>query len=79
MVDLDTWGRRGGVVACEGDDIADVVDSALAHPEAHSAARRDMVQDLFYNPGRATDAALAWFDEQFENSMGADRRLSASR
>jgi hypothetical protein len=41
------------------------VARGLAHPAARSDVRRAMAKDLFYNPGRATDAAVNWILERF--------------
>lgn len=59
-LDLDTWGRKGGVIA--GDAIAAqrAIEEGLAHPDDQSAIRRAITQDLFYNPGTATSVALDW-------------------
>lgn len=59
-LDLDTWGRKGGPVVRWPDEAVDAVASELAAPDRHGAVRRAMAQDLFYNPGRATDAAVQW-------------------
>lgn len=58
--DLNTWGRRGGTVARWPDEAVRAVEWSLAHPDAHGEVRRAMAADLFYNPGRATDAAEEW-------------------
>jgi len=59
-LDLETWGRKGGVVA--GDVIAAqrAIADGLAHPEAQSDIRCAIAGDLFYNPGTATSVALDW-------------------
>ncbi len=59
-LDLGTWGRRGGIVAPDADAAVSAVAEALADPSIGSDVRRAMTADLFYNPGRATDAALDW-------------------
>lgn len=59
-LDLDTWGRKGGPVVRWPDEAVDAVASELAAPGRHGTVRRAMAQDLFYNPGRATDAAVEW-------------------
>jgi hypothetical protein len=61
LVDLNTWGRRGGLVVKRPDEVAQAVATSLAHPHGFSAIRTAIAQDLFYNPGKATEAALAWF------------------
>jgi len=62
MLDLDTWGRNGGVVAMGPDDIAARVAESLADPDRLSGARRNIADNLFFNRGCATDAALAWLE-----------------
>ena len=77
MLDLDRWGRRGGIVARDGDDIVALVESSLCNPMAHSDERCAMVRDLFYNPGEATSAAMTWLGRQI--GVGAERQLGAAR
>ncbi|MCZ6653762.1 MAG: CDP-glycerol glycerophosphotransferase family protein [Planctomycetota bacterium] len=77
MLDLDRWGRRGGIVARDGDDIVALVESSLCNRMAHSDERRAMVRDLFYNPGEATSAAMTWLGRQI--GIGAERLLGAAR
>ena len=64
-VDLKTWGRRGGVLVEKADDALPAIQSSLTHPFRYSEVRRAMAQDLFYNAGHATDAAIAWFTRKF--------------
>lgn len=59
-VDLETWGRKGGVTVRWPDEAVDAVRESLAHPRRGSEVRRAMARDLFFNPGRAADAAMAW-------------------
>ncbi len=59
-LDLDTWGRKGGVTVRWPDDAVEAIGWSLAHPGHASKLRRAMARDLFYNPGHATDAALDW-------------------
>lgn len=59
-VDLDTWGRRGGLTARWPDEAVEAVEWSLAHPQDGRAIRREMAKDLFYNPGHATKAAVRW-------------------
>ncbi len=59
-LDLETWGRRGGITANWPDEIVEAVGTALRHPSQGSEVRRAMAKDLFYNPGRATQAAVRW-------------------
>lgn len=59
-LDLDTWGRRGGEVAVGVSEAVEAVEAGLADPGARSDVRRAIVADLFFNPGRATAAAMEW-------------------
>ncbi len=59
-LDLDTWGRKGGITARWPDEAVEAIQWSLAHPRHASRLRRAMARDLFYNPGRATDAAMDW-------------------
>ena len=59
-LDLDTWGRRGGITARWPDEAVEAVAWSVAHPRHASAMRRAMARDLFYNPGSATDVAVRW-------------------
>lgn len=59
-LDLDTWGRKGGVTTRWPDESVEAVAWSLAHPHHARTIRRAMARDLFYNAGHATDAALHW-------------------
>jgi len=59
-MDLNTWGRKGGVTCRWPDEAVEAIEWSLAHPEHSGDVRRAMAQDLFFNPGHATDAALRW-------------------
>ncbi|MFN2566085.1 MAG: CDP-glycerol glycerophosphotransferase family protein [Gemmatimonadaceae bacterium] len=63
-LDLDTWGRKGGVTTRWPDEAVEAVGWSLAHPRHGSPVRRAMARDLFYNPGQATEAALRWAGER---------------
>lgn len=63
-LDLDTWGRKGGTTVRWPDEAAEAIAWSVAHPRQGSALRRAMAKDLFFNPGRATDAAEAWLLER---------------
>lgn len=64
-LDLDTWGRRGGVVVERPDDVVEAVRGSLNNPVHYSDVRRAMAQNLFYNPGSATGTAMAWLQEHY--------------
>lgn len=71
MLDLETWGRKGGLVVKEPQGIEEAINDNLRHQDEHSPIRRAMAQDLFYNPGRSTETALAWLNENvFHHLMG---------
>ena len=59
-VDLETWGRRGGVTARTPSEALEAIEGSLSAPDQFSAIRRAMASDLFHNPGRAGDAAVEW-------------------
>lgn len=63
-VDLQTWGRKAGTTVRWPDEAVDAVRESLAHPRRGSELRRAMARDLFYNPGHATDTAIAWIRER---------------
>ena len=63
-LDLDTWGRKGGTTVRWPDEAVDAIAWSLAHPRHAGPIRRAMARDLFYNPGRATDAAVSWVMER---------------
>jgi hypothetical protein len=62
-VDLDTWGRRGGIVAAGPEDAEAAIEQSLREPQQYSEIRREMAEDFFYNPGTATDAAMSWLQK----------------
>ena len=62
-VDLDTWGRRGGIVAGGPEDAETAIEESLQEPQRYSEIRREMAKDFFYNPGTATDAAMSWLQK----------------
>jgi hypothetical protein len=63
--DLSTWGRRAGIIVRDPKDVVAAVESGLQHPEKQSDLRQAMAQDLFFNPGRATPAAIDWILRNF--------------
>ena len=65
-LDLQTWGRRGGVLVDTPSEIVSAVAESLAEPERLSPVRRSIAQDLFFNPGNATNAAVAWLREHLD-------------
>lgn len=59
-LDLDTWGRKGGVVAADVDAAERAIRHGLENPGAQSDIRQAITSDLFYNPGKATSVAFDW-------------------
>lgn len=76
MLDLNTWGRRGGYVVERAGDIVPVIEHALSNTTEHSSVRQAMAHDLFYNAGHATDAAASWLDERFGVPVGMTAHAS---
>jgi CDP-Glycerol:Poly(glycerophosphate) glycerophosphotransferase len=65
-LDLETWGRRGGEVVAGVSEALAAVEVGLADPGARSDVRSALVADLFFNPGHATAAAMAWIHRELE-------------
>jgi hypothetical protein len=59
-LDLETWGRKGGTVVADVSSAVEAVEAGLAAPDEHSDVRRAIVQDLFFNRGHASSAAMTW-------------------
>lgn len=57
-MDLKTWGRRGGDVISDPDQLRTLVPHLIEHPEEKSAIRRAIAADLFHQPGTATHRAV---------------------
>ena len=60
MVDLGTWGRRGGTLVRRPSRVVAAISKSLANPKKGSKVRQAMAKDLFYDPGSATERATAW-------------------
>jgi CDP-glycerol glycerophosphotransferase (TagB/SpsB family) len=67
LIDLETWGRRGGLIVKNPAEVEEAVAVGLAQADHLSEVRAAIAQHLFYHPGCATDAAMAWFRQQFLN------------
>jgi CDP-Glycerol:Poly(glycerophosphate) glycerophosphotransferase len=63
-LDLETWGRKGGTVVPDVSSAVEAVAAGLAAPHEHSDVRRALVQDLFFNRGYATQAAMGWLKDE---------------
>jgi hypothetical protein len=64
LLDLETWGRKGGVVVPDVPTAIEAVEAGLISPDGRSRIRRALVDDLFFNPGTATSAAMRWLEEE---------------
>ncbi|CAN5694392.1 hypothetical protein BH09PLA1_BH09PLA1_25820 [soil metagenome] len=64
-MDTETWGRRCGDIVERPEDVERAIELALAEPNRHADIRRAMSDDLFYNPGNATGAAMKWLETYF--------------
>lgn len=64
LLDLDTWGRKGGVVVPDVPTAVEAVEAGLTSPDGRSRIRRALVDDLFFNPGTATAAAMRWLEQE---------------
>ena len=62
-LDLDTWGRGGGLIAESANNVPALVAESLANPKQMSLVRRRIAENLFFNHGRATEAAMDWMQE----------------
>ncbi|NOX70860.1 MAG: hypothetical protein GXP15_16895 [Gammaproteobacteria bacterium] len=63
MLDLDTWGRTGGLVVEKADSVQALVAQSLSNPSQMSLVRRRIAENLFFNHGQATDSAMTWMQE----------------
>jgi CDP-Glycerol:Poly(glycerophosphate) glycerophosphotransferase len=64
LVDLGTWGRRGGRLSHNPASAVKDIEASLADPAENSDVRQALVADMFFNAGRATAAATAWMHEE---------------
>ncbi|MBI3857305.1 MAG: CDP-glycerol glycerophosphotransferase family protein [Planctomycetes bacterium] len=54
-LDLDTHGRKAGVVVGAPEGVVGAIADSFAHPGRGGEERRAMARDIFHDPGRATD------------------------
>jgi len=54
-LDLDTHGRKAGLVIQRPEEVVGAIAESFAHPERGSRERRAMARDIFHDPGGATD------------------------
>ncbi len=69
MMDTETWGRNGGLIVPDPEAALLAIEESLARPANKSEIRRQMAQDLFFNPGKSVDHALAWIRQSFVPSL----------
>jgi len=72
--DLETWGQDAGCLVKDIGRISAAVTHCLEHPEERREVRQEFARRFFYNPGRATELALAKLYEL----LGLDRPPAAS-
>jgi hypothetical protein len=58
-LDLETYGRKIGLVAQHAGDVVPAIEQALVDPCGQSESRRAMARDVFYDPGRAAERAAS--------------------
>jgi CDP-glycerol glycerophosphotransferase (TagB/SpsB family) len=63
MVDLETWGQKGGPIVSDPKGVVKAVRRGLKNPEEYAGVRRAMREDLFFNPGCSGEAAKQWIRE----------------
>lgn len=56
---IEHWGRSAGEVVGNPDRLRAAVQRALHQPNEHKAARAEIVSQLVFNPGAATEVAVA--------------------
>lgn len=57
-IDLNRWGQQAGPVAADVAGIHKAIEASLSDPGSYSVTRRRIAGEGFYNPGRATEAAV---------------------
>jgi len=63
-LDLNTWGRKAGDIVNAPHEAVGAIERALSDPQRHAHIRAEMADDFFFNPGRATTAAVSWLTGQ---------------
>ncbi|MBI5375882.1 MAG: CDP-glycerol glycerophosphotransferase family protein [Candidatus Schekmanbacteria bacterium] len=58
-VDLEVWGRKSGYTVETIPQIKSAVQKGIENPAEHSEVRRRLAENLFYNPGKATEKAVS--------------------
>ncbi len=57
--DLEEWGQSAGVLLKDIDKLSTTVEHCLTHPGEKQEQRREFARRFFFNPGHATDKAVA--------------------
>ncbi len=63
MLDIDR-GRWIGLTVHHPQNVPDAIAQQLGSPGMFSKLRRERAAEMFYNPGRAADAAMHWLDRE---------------
>ena len=77
MVDLKTWGRRGGTTVRKPEDVVGAIAKSLRNPKKGSRVRRAIAKDLFFQPGGATGRAMAWVTRRLGVKPARAKRKAA--
>ncbi len=56
--DLETWGRKTGRVAADPAGLSAALDAGRSDPDEHAEVRRAAAEDIFHDPGGATERAV---------------------
>jgi CDP-glycerol glycerophosphotransferase (TagB/SpsB family) len=57
--DLAEWGQSAGELVKDMADLPSIITGCLEHPEKKQEIRREFAEKFFFNPGHATDRAVA--------------------
>ncbi|MBN1867670.1 CDP-glycerol glycerophosphotransferase family protein [Candidatus Sumerlaeota bacterium] len=57
-LDMEEWGQKTGTVVKSMEELIAAIDQAIAQPALLSDVRQAAARDLFFHPGRATQAAI---------------------
>lgn len=74
-IDLEGWGQSSGPVARTVEEVHAHIESSLADPSRYAGQRGRIAREGFYNPGRATQAAV----EAIEKLVGLQGRRADAR
>ncbi len=79
MVDLTTWGRNCGEIIRRPEEVVAGVAQSLAMPDKFGQVRKEMVSDLFYNPGSSTEAVMTWWRRRFARGVKVNAIVANDR